>query len=209
MPVQETVLRRIFRRSFVLLVMTAATVAGCAASGESSPGSDRFDNLLVIGIAGTWDSRAQFERGVVSGLRAEGVGARSYLRIASDPRAPTRDDVLAVIAEYDFDAVLVTRVLDTASSAAERSTTSSPKVTRKDSGFMKLFRYDYEEISDPAGLEVNMEVEFVTELYSAASEEVVWSSQTKAPKSDSVAVLIDESAKLVVRKVRRSGKLAR
>ena len=189
--------------------MVAAAFAGCATSGEPSPGKEKFGNLLVIGIAGSWDSRAQFERGVVSGLRAEGVGARSYIRIAGDPKAPTRDDVLAVIAEYDFDAVLVTRVLDTRSSAAERSTATSPKVTRKDSGFMKLFRYDYEEISDPAGLEVNMEVELITELYSSASEELVWSSQAKAPKSDSVAILIDESAKLVVNKVRRSGRLAR
>ncbi len=189
--------------------MTAAAIAGCATSGDSSPRQEKFSNLLVIGIAGTWDSRAQFERSVVSQLGAAGIGARSYIRIAGGPKAPTRDDVLAVIAEYDFDAVLVTRVLDTASSAAERSTTASAKVTRKDSGFMKLFRYDYEEINDPAGLEVNMEVEFMTELYSAASEELVWSSQTKAPKSDSVAILVDESAKLVVRKVRRSGKLAR
>ena len=200
---------RIFQESIVLLLLAAATIAGCATSGEPGPGQEKFGNLLVIGIAGTWDSRAQFERGVVSGLRAEGIEARSYIRIAGDPKAPTRDDVLAVIAEYDFDAVLVTRVLDTAASAAERSATTSPKVTRKDSGFMKLFRYDYEEISDPAGLEVNIEVEFVTELYSAASEEVVWSSQTKAPRSDSVAILVDESAKLVVRNVRRSGKLAR
>lgn len=200
---------RILQRSIVLLLLVAATIAGCATSGESGPGQEKFGNLLVIGIAGTWDSRAQFERGVVSGLRAEGIEARSYIRIAGDPKAPTRDDVLAVIAEYDFDAVLVTRVLDTAASATERSATTSPKVTRKDSGFMKLFRYDYEEISDPAGLEVNIEVEFVTELYSAASEEVVWSSQTKAPRSESVAILVDESAKLVVRNVRRSGKLAR
>lgn len=199
----------VFRKFSILLLLAAAAVSGCATSGESSPGQEKFDNLLVIGIAGTWDSRAQFERGVVSGLRAEGVGARSYIQIAGNPKAPTRDDVLAVIAEYDFDAVLVTRVLGTAASAAERSTTTSPKVTRKDSGFMKLFRYDYEEISDPAALEVNMEVNFVTELYSSAAEEIVWSSQTKAPKSDSVAVLIDESARLVVRNVRRSGKLAR
>ena len=199
----------VFRKLFILLLLATAAISGCATSGESSPGQEKFGNLLVIGIAGTWDSRAQFERGVVSGLRADGVSAQSYLRIAGNPGAPTRDDILAVIAEYDFDAVLVTRVLDTRSAAKEQSSAPTSKVTRKDSGFMKLFRYDYEEISDPAGLEVNMEVDFVTELYSAATEEIVWSSQTKAPKSDSVAVLVDESAKLVVRKGRRSGKLAR
>lgn len=74
---------------------------------------------------------------------------------------------------------------------------------------MKLFGYDYEELGDPVELTVNTKVSFVTELYSSASQELVWSSETKAPKSDNVATLIDESAKLVVRQLRRSGKLAR
>ena len=189
------------------MLLVAAALSGCATSGGA--GQEKFGNLLVIGIAGSPDSRAQFERGVVSGLRAEGISAQSYILVAGGPRTPTRDDVLEVIDEHGFDAVLVTRVLDTRSDAEVRSATTSPKVTRKDSGFMKLFRYDYEEIGDPPELAVNMQVDLMTELYSSASQDLVWSSETKAPKSDNVAVLVDESAKLIVRKLRRSGKLAR
>jgi hypothetical protein len=172
-------------------------------------GKQKFGNLLVIGIAGSWDSRAQFERVVVSGLRAEGLDAQSYNLIAGSGKLPARDDVLAAVDKYGFDAVVVTHVLDTESDVELRSTVTGAKVTRKESGFMKLFRYDYEELGDPLDLSVNMQVDFVTELYSSTSQDLVWSSKTTPPKSDNVAALVDESAKLVVRKLHRSGKLAR
>ena len=190
-------------------MLFVAAVAGCATSGDSGPGKEKFGNLLVIGVAGSWDSRAQFERGVVSGLRAQGVDAKAYSLVVGGGTLPVRDDVLAAIGEHGFDAVVVTRVLDVKAEAALRDAAAGTKVTRKDSGFMKLFRYDYEEIGEPVDPAMNAQGDFVTELYSAASEEIVWSSETRAPKSDNVATLVDESAKLVVRKLRRSGKLAR
>jgi hypothetical protein len=205
----EIALSRVFRISFVLMLFITATVAGCATSGGSGPDGEKFGNLLVIGIAGSWDSRAQFERGVVSGLRADGIDAKPYSVVVGGGKLATRDDVLTAIGEHGFDAVVVTRVLDVKADAELRDAVTGTKVTRKDSGFMKLFRYDYEEIGDPPDLTVNTQVEFVTELYSSGSEELVWSSQTKAPKSDNVPMMVDESAKLVVRQLRRSGKLAR
>ncbi len=137
------------------------------------------------------------------------MDAKAYSLVVGGGKTPTRDDVLATIDEHGFDAVVVTRVLDVKADTEVRDAATGTKVSRKDSGFMKLFRYDYEEIGDPVDLTVNTQVEFVTDLYSAASEEIVWSSETKAPKSDNVATLIDSSAKLLVRKLRRSGKLAR
>ena len=59
-------------------------VSGCASSGDTAAGPSRFSNFLVIGVAGNYDSRAQFERVVVSGLRAEGVAARPYHLVAGD-----------------------------------------------------------------------------------------------------------------------------
>lgn len=202
----ETKLKRVYRSSIVL-VFLAATIVGCASSGSTSAGSEKFANLLVIGVAGSLDSRAQFERVVVSGLRAEGLDAQRYSLIFND-EPPARDNVLEAVEQHGFDAVIVTRVLSTESHVEMHGAVADTKVTRKGGGFMSLFRYDYEELDDPLDPTVNLEVEFVTELYSAASEELVWSFETKAPNSDNVPTLIDESAKLVVKKLRRSGKLA-
>ena len=202
-------MNREIRNLVTLAFIALAALAGCASSGATSPGAQKFGNLLVIGVAGTWDTRAQFERVVVSGLRAEGVEAQSFNLVVGGKETPTRENVRAAIETHGFDAVVVTRVLGTESEVELRGAVTGAKVTRKNDGFMSLFRYDYEELDEPLDPSVNVNVEFVTELYSSASEALVWSSEMKAPKSDNVAVLIDESAKLVVRKLRRSGKLAR
>jgi hypothetical protein len=115
------------RLFYFLFFPALVAMAGCATSANT--GKESFHNLLVIGVAGDWNSRAQFERVVVSGLRAEGVDAQSYNLVAGGDKLPTRDDV--------------------------------------------------------------------------------WSAETRAPKSDNVAALIDESAKLVVRQLRRSGRISR
>ena len=146
---------------------------------------------------------------MVSSLRTDGIKAQSYNLIAGGDKLPTRDDVLAAVDEHGFDAVVVTRVLGSDMDVELRSGAAGAKVKRKESGFMKLFRYDYEELDDPPELAVNTEVELVTELHSAKSEVLVWTAQTKRPKSDNIAVLTDESAKVIARKLARSGKLAR
>lgn len=197
------------RLSLALILSLSVALAGCASSGGTGAERTRFGNILVIGIAGSYDSRAQFERAVVSGLRAEGVSAKPYHLVSGGNKPLVREDVLAAIEEHGFDAVVATRVLDTESDVELRSTVTGAKVKRKDDGFLKLFRYDYEELGDPLALSVNMQIDFVTELYSSATQDLVWSAETKGPKSDNVMVLVDETAKLVVRQLRRAGKLAR
>jgi hypothetical protein len=191
------------------MLVFIATIAGCSTPGGTKEDDQKFGNLLVIGVAGSWNSRAQFERVVVSGLRAEGVDAQSYNSIKGAQEPPSREEVIAAIDEYGFDGVVVTRLLDTETDLEVRSAVTGAKVKRKESGFGKLFRYDYEELGDPLHLTVHVQVDFVTELYDATSEELVWSAQTRPPKSDNVQVLVDRSAKLVVRELKRSGRLAR
>lgn len=206
---RETPLSHIFRRLFILVLAVVTAIAGCATSTGTTRENQQFSNLLVMGVAGSWDSRAQFERAVVSGLRAEGISARSYNVLVPGGKAPTRDDVLALVDEHGFDAVVVTRLLDAERDVEMHSGVTGAKIRRKESGFLKLFRYDYEELGDPIEITVNTEVDFVTELYSAATEGVVWTAHTQPQESDNVALLIDNSAKLVVQELRRSGKLGR
>lgn len=200
---------RIFPGLFILALVVTVAIAGCATSNDATSEPEKFDNLLVIGVAGSWDSRAQFERAVVSGLKAEGLKARSWNALVTSGKVPSRDEVLALANEHEFDAVVVTRVLDTERDIEMRSGVTGAKIRRKESGFMKLFRYDYEEYREPVELTVNTEVDLVTELYSLATEDMVWSTETRPPKSDNVAALVDGSAKVLVGKLRRSGKLDR
>ena len=111
---------------------------------------------------------------MVSSLRTYGVKAQSFNLIGGGDNLPTRDEVLAAVDEHGFDAVVVTRVLGSDMDVELRSGASGAKVKRKESGFMKLFRYDYEKLDDPPELTVNTEVGLVTELHSVEPESLVW-----------------------------------
>ena len=197
-----------FVRLPIAALLATFILAGCASSGGSDSGPSRFSNFLVIGVAGSYDSRAQFERVVVSGLRAEGVAARPYHLIVGGNKPPVREDVIAAIEEHGFDAVVVTRVLGTESDVEVRSAVTNAKVRRKDEGFLKMFRYDYEALGDPLNLTVNTELDFATELYSSATRDMVWSAETSG-KADNATVLVDQTGKAVVRQLKRAGKIAR
>lgn len=205
----------LYRILILAVVSFVALLSGCGTTSSSNTFSDpeqsgaAFNSFLVIGVAGDYDSRAQFERMVVSGLRAEGVTASPYHVVIGGNKPLTREDVLGAIRKYGFDAVVVTRVLDTESDLEVRSTVTGAKITRKDEGLGKLFRYDYEEFDEPLSLTIDMQVTFGTELYSAETQSLVWSSESKGPKADNVGELIDETAESVVRQLRRAGKIAR
>jgi hypothetical protein len=193
----------------LLLLVAGAALAGCASSGGAGEGSGRYGNFLVVGVAGSFDSRAQFERAVVSGLRAEGVEAQAYYLVTGGNTGLSRAAVLEAIDEYGFDAVVVTYPLDTESDVELRSAITDTKVSRKEGGFLNLFRYDYEELNDPLDLSIDTKVTFRTELFDASSQEMVWSSIKEGPKAENVAVLIDETGKSVVSQLKSARKIAR
>lgn len=205
----------LFRILLLTIFFVAALLSGCAATSSSNTFTDpgqrdaAFSNFLVIGVAGNYNSRAQFERSVVSGLKAEGASASAFHVAAGGNKPLSRELVRDLIARGAFDAVVVTRVLDSESDVTVRSAVTGTKVTRKDEGALHLFRYDYEELNDPLTLSVDMQGTFATDLYSAADESLVWTKEWEGPRSDNVGILIDETAKVVVRQLRRAGSIAR
>jgi hypothetical protein len=189
-------------------------LAGCAATSTAVTYSDpaqasaQFRNFLVAGVALDYDSRAQYERAVVSALRAEGASASAYHAVVGGNKPLTREAVREAVAANGFDAVIVTRVLDTTSDVELRSTVTGTKVSRKEGGPMHLFRYDYEELDDPVSLSVDIDVTMQTDLYSVTTRDVAWSAESTSRHAENVGAIIDETAESVVRQLKRAGKIA-
>ncbi len=204
-----------FRKDMFLLLAAMLITTGCASNSTSSTYSDpskageAYNNFLVIGVAGDYNSRAQFERSVVSGIKALGASASAYHVAVGGNKPLTREFVREAVARGAFDAVVVTRVIDRDADVSVKSTVTGTKVTRKEGGVLDLFRYDYEELDEPISLTVDMKITFATELYSAASESLVWSSESTGPRADHIGELIDNTADSVVTQIRRAGLVSR
>jgi hypothetical protein len=201
-----------FPKALLLIAVSAVTI-GCSATDTTSANSGlakaAYSNFLVIGIAGSYDSRAHFERTAVSGLRAEGAAASAYHVVVGGNKPINRESVQAAIQSGGFDAVVVTRALDTDTDVGARSAVTGTKVTRKDGGVLNMFRYDYEEMNEPLDIQINTRVTFATELYDAASEELVWSNESESRKFDNVGLLIEDTAATVVRLLERNDFIGR
>jgi hypothetical protein len=197
----------------LLLIAVSVVATGCAATSTTSASPDlakvSYSNFLVIGVAGDYTNRAYFERSVVSGIRAKGSSASAFHVVAGGNKPVTRETVKDAIDAGGFDAVLVTRVLDTDSDLDVKGPVTGTKVTRKDGAMMNLFRYDYEDLDEPMSLEVKTKVNIATELYSAASEQKVWSIDSVSSATENIGQLIEDAAENVVKRLDRDDLISR
>lgn len=191
---------------------TALLLAACGSTQVTTTLQDpsfvraSFRNVLVIAVASDYDARAQFERQMVSGIRASGASATAYYTIVGRNPPVTRNDVSNAVRARNFDAVLFTRVKGQIINRVDVKTgTSQAKTTRKDGGVVNLFRYDYAVLNEPDTVETSTDVTLVTELYAAADETKVWAIESVSTNQKDVSELIDNQVGAIVGQLRKDG----
>lgn len=203
-------MRNIARLGLVLAIITCVTACGASSSTRSTfdgpaYAGPAFSKVLVIGVADSFSGRATFERNLARELNGNGTTATAYYTLVDAQSAIDRESVETVVNEHRFDAVLITRVLnrDVASSVKEGS--SSAKKTRRDGGVAELFRYDYEELNEPAELSLEFSVVISSEVFSAETANRVWAIESDISDSSSVDALVLVAVGVVSRELRRDG----
>ena len=191
----------------VALLLTAL-LAGCGTTATTSDdtgtsGGPPFGNFLVIGISGDYNSRAQFERQLVGELRRLGAAARAYHAVIGSNQPITPDSVRSALETESFDAVLVTRVLDTDIDVSVKKDREATDATPIGGRILNLFRYDYTDYSNPGQIDLKTKVSFAIELYDVSTEEIVWSMESSSRGEENLGLLIDRTAESIARRVSR------
>ncbi len=200
------VFRTIMLASFsILLAACAASTRVAKTYSDEAYAKSSFSNFLVIGVAGNYNSRAQFERTVVSGLRAEGASASPFYSIVPGNEPISRDAVLGAVRSGSFDAVLVTRVLDQQTDVHVKSGSAGAKASTIGGSPVNFFRYNYEELNEPQSISLNTTVVLATELFSSADEKMIWAIESSSTDDEVIGVLIDNVAASIVGRLRRDG----
>ncbi len=189
----------------ILLAACAASTRVAKTYSDDAYANSSFSNFLVIGVAGNYNSRTQFERAVVSGLRAEGASASPYYSVVQGNEPISRDAVLEAVQSGSFDAVLVTRVLGQQTDVDVQSGSAATKASTIGGSPINFFRYDYEELNEPQSINFNTTVVLETELFSSIDEKMIWAIQLSSTDAAGVGVLIDNTATSIVSRLRRDG----
>jgi hypothetical protein len=164
---------------FSIISVVAVCVSACGPTNSTRSTFDgphyagpALNKFLVIGIAGDFNSRADFERLLAKEISANSSSATAYYTLVDMDAPIDRESVLEQVRIGTFDAVLVTRVLNRDVGSEVKVGSSATKKTRQDGGIADLFRYDYEELNEPARLSMEISVIIEVEVFSAILETV-------------------------------------
>jgi hypothetical protein len=190
----------------LLLALALCALGACAGTSHtttSAKTTQKFSNVLVIVIAGDYETRAQFERALVSQIRQIGSAASTYHSVVGGNSPVTREDVIATIEQHDFDAVLAVRRIDSNIDMEINRSRTEIDATPIGGRFVNLFRSDYTDYTMPESIDLAASAALAVELYDAASTEIVYEFDHQTRKETNFGLLIDQTAATIVRRLDR------
>ena len=201
----ESPLSQFCRISFALALATllAACSAATPTSSATAPtAASDFNNFLVVGVAHDYDARARFERTLVTELKKQGKAATAYYIAAGGNKPIDQETIESLVKSDGFDAVLITRVVNRNTETTTKSASATTTAVRKSNAF---FRYDYEELNEPATLNVSLAIDISSELFDTSNGDLVWQLDTKLSQNEMVSKVVDEAASKISRRLKRDG----
>jgi hypothetical protein len=187
---------------FIFLVAVSA-LAACSKTTTNisqsyrNPGFEEtvFKKLFVIGVAENQESRKAFEDAFAKAIAAEGGGAQASWSLLPQSTKLEEEEIRAAIEGGDFDGVLITRLL----SVDKDQEYVEPKAytnaqTRYYAGGGGLYGYGYygfygttyAKVHEPGYFETSTTLRLETNLYSLATNGLVWTGQSETIDPESI-----------------------
>lgn len=176
-----------------MVALTACkTTATTFSQSYRNPGYSKtaFTNMLVIGVAQNQEGRQAFEDALVSAIVKEGGTAKASIGVLPNEEKLTEDQLHAAVEADGYDAVLITRLLSVDKSkeyvppkkyynAQTRYYPAAPAWGYGYGGYYGFYGTTFAEVHEPGYFETSTTLKLETNLYSVATNELVWTGQSE------------------------------
>jgi hypothetical protein len=205
-----------------LLLLGFALVLGACAAGpqvtRTKPVSESadlpYENILVVTLLSSFDSRRHLEDEIVSQLASLGVRAVPSTSMMNTRTPVTRATFVKMVEDIDADAVLLTQLVSLRSEGTFVDMSPEATVNLRPTGYWNVFSVDTTEYVEPQAVDFEHALVLLTELYSVQEREPVWAIESRSEYSlgfdqaRSYSIIINE-AKAIARYLSRDGLIAR
>ena len=216
----HTQLRTLFSFAVALCLLAGCTKATTTSISQSyrNPGYEQtvFKRLFVIGVAQNDESRQAFEDAFVKAIVAQGGSAEASWSHLSKSEQLTEDEIRSAVQAGGFDGVLITRLLavDKDQEYTPGSTYNNPQ-TRYYAGGGGLYGYGfygfygttYAKVHEPGYFETSTTIRVETNLYSLATDGLVWTGQSKTVDPKSIPDARESMTAAVAKKLKQENLL--
>ena len=164
-----------------MFMVVATALAACAAvpqitrlQAQSAPASTPYENILVVSLFDSFDSRRYYEKETVKALEALGTKAVA-LTSQVDLREPVnRETILPVVQKLGADAVLVTQVSNLRTTAQTQNRRPESTHNIRPTYYYNVFSVELTEYEEPPAMQYNFDLALRADLFSVESRESVW-----------------------------------
>lgn len=153
-----------------------------------------FGNILIISVAGDYESRALMETRLAGAFYEDQVQATASFTVLGRQTPLTRSRLETAILSRSYDSVLLVR---------QKGQERADLVANRPVGAaFDLFGYDYAELNYAESIQKAPAITFVTEIYSTLDNRKVWSIDSLSFDKDTATDLIEEQAASIAERIR-------
>ena len=173
-----------------------------------------YSNVMVVSLFKSFDMRRFFEREIVKQLEASGIQAVASTSLVDFNTPLNRDTVIEAVTRANSDALLVTQLLDSETTARFRDRSPESTYNIRPTYYYNVWSVEYTEYVEPPGLETRHELTMATEVFSVSTEKPVWTIETRSKLKRNIdgqfsGTSIADESKAIVSAMARDGLLAR
>src|SRR6185295_8126291 len=187
------------KKSPFLLLLIIFTFAACNTPKESTTGvwvnkekikGKSFSKVFIVVMSADPEARSTVENDIAAVATSRGHQVVKSIDLlpasVKDPKLPTKDEVVAKVKESGCDGVFVASLLKKEESVGYTPGTTAYSVQPYQSYYTGYYTYWYPSVSTPSYYDHEKTYFMQSNLYDVASEEIMWSVQSKIFSPESI-----------------------
>ena len=166
--------------SVLLGACAGSQISTTQTSAMATPSDAPYQNVLVIFLAESFDSRRYLETEIVKQLAERGTKAVRSTSMMDSRTPVNRETFVAMVKQIQADAVLVTQIADLESNAKVVNMNPQATYNFTPTYYYNVWGVDLTEYKEPQAMNFEHQLSLATQLYSAESRSVVWAIESNS-----------------------------
>jgi hypothetical protein len=172
---------------------------------DSKKAGTSFNDILIIGIADEDHNRRLFEEQFANQLKAAGIESEVSYTLLPQGTDINPETVASAIEGRAIDAVIVTHLVGVEEETVYRQSMDYRPAYGYYNGLYSYYPHVHTYVHQPGYYTTHEVVKLETNLYEVATNELVWSAQSRSFAPDSAKEVIDELVNLVIKDLQEKG----
>jgi hypothetical protein len=139
-----------------------------------------YENVLVIFLAESFDSRRYLETEIVKSLAENGTKAVRSTSMMDSRTPVTRKTFQDMVDEVNADAVLVTQIADLRSTGEVVDMNPQATYNFRPTYYYNVWSVELAEYKEPQAMDFDHELSLATQVYSVQAKDVVWAIESNS-----------------------------